>query len=176
MNSFNEFASSSCCVAPSSNLTVEDKKNLIIKNYLPNLSSYQKINKNLNKQDIRICPDVNFEKNKKNYFLFYNDNLVKLKDYYKEKINEIINSNSYSINLYKDNLLAAMESDKFINLSDFEGIKNKSLADRLFSKLFLSNEVFKECQILLNNLSLINYIIKRYGNTINNEKYAFITV
>ena len=175
MNSFNEFASSSCCVAPSSNLTVAEKKNLIINNYLPNLSSYQKIIFTDNEKKIkRICPDVNFEKNKKNYFLFYNNNLVELKEYYIEKLKERINSHPYSINLYKTNLLSAIESDNF-NINDEKGIKQRNFMDKFFS-FFLNDKIYKEVEILGYNLSLINHIIKEYGKNINNKKFAFITV
>ena len=120
--------------APSVSWSIEDKKKFIIKNYLPNLSDYQKIsekiiyyNENEEKEEkiFLLFPNMNFNKDGNDYYIFYNNNLGSLKNIYKFNLMSIINANKNTIDYYKNNLLDSIDSDKF-NILDEKGLKKSS--------------------------------------------------
>lgn len=168
--------------APLMSWSVEDKKKFIIKNYLPNLSGYQKIdkrftnidiNKKKEEQKFELIPNMNFKKDGKDYFIFYNDNLGTLKEIYKLKLKSLINANQWTINYYKINLLNSIDSNEF-NITDENGLTKKWI-DYILSWI-LSNTAYKESIDLGEKLSLINSIIKRCSNNINTDNVAYITI
>ena len=112
MNSQSEFISDYIS-APLESWSVEDKKKFIFINYLPNLSVYQKIsekiiyyNENEEKEEkiFLLFPNMNFNKDGNDYYIFYNNNLGSLKNIYKFNLMSIINMNKNTIDYYKNNL------------------------------------------------------------------------
>ena len=75
-------------------LTEKEQRKEIITNYLPDLSHYQKISFKVKKgkneeKEFDLLPDVNFEENKKGYYIFYNNNLQKLKELFKAELERL---------------------------------------------------------------------------------------
>lgn len=90
--------------APTNTTSINDK-DLLIENYLPNLSNYQKIVKINEKQEkiFELSPNVNFT-NQKNYYIFYNDNLKILIDLYKLELKKYLKKHDVVLYFKKDNL------------------------------------------------------------------------
>ena len=70
-------------------LTEKEQKDEINRNYLDNLSTYQKISyeiKNDNGEDA-LFPNVNYQdESKQGFYIFYNNNLSKLKKLYEKEL------------------------------------------------------------------------------------------
>jgi len=71
---------------------INNEKNTIIDNYLPNLSNYQKVLKKIEGNNgtnhfITLSPNVNFTE-QKDYYIFYNNNLKRLIDLYEIKLTQ----------------------------------------------------------------------------------------
>ena len=90
-----------------------NERDLLIENYLPSLSNYQKVIKKFKidlgkdkKQDsdpYTLSPNGNYTQ-QKDYFIFYNDNLKILIDLYQNYLKEYIKQNDFSLFFKKDNL------------------------------------------------------------------------
>ena len=182
MNSQSEFISDYIS-APLESWSVEDKKKFIFINYLPNLSVYQKIsekiiyyNENEEKEEkiFLLFPNMNFNKDGNDYYIFYNNNLGSLKNIFKSKLKSIINANKFTISLYKNNLLNSIDSNEF-NILDSNGLKNKSWIEYLLS-WFLKKEEYQKSKNFGEKLSKINSIIKKCSDNINTENIAYITI
>ena len=179
MNSQSEFISDYIS-APLESWSVEDKKKFIFINYLPNLSVYQKIsekiiyyNENEEKEEINLflSPNMNFNKDGNDYYIFYNNNLGSLKNIYKFNLMSIINMNKNTIDYYKNNLLDSIDSDKF-NILDEKGLKKSSY----ILSWFLKDETYQKSINFGEKLSKINSIIKKCSDDINTENIAYITI
>ena len=93
-------------------LSIEEQKEEINKNYLPSLSSFQKILLKLKddkNDDVlkEICPDVNYEDSKIGYYIFYNNNLKQLQELYEFELNKLIKNHPvilYHIKKYLNEL------------------------------------------------------------------------
>ena len=179
MNSQSEFISDYIS-APLESWSVEDKKKFIFINYLPNLSVYQKIsekiiyyNENEEKEEkiFLLFPNMNFNKDGNDYYIFYNNNLGSLKNIYKFNLMSIINMNKNTINYYKNNLLDSIDSDKF-NILDEKGLKKSSY----ILSWFLKDEPYQKSINFGEKLSKINSIIKKCSDDINTENIAYITI
>ncbi len=179
MNSQSEFFSDYIS-APLVSLSVEDKKKFIIKNYLPNLADYQKIsvkviycneNKEKEAKNFYLSPNMSFNKDGNDYYIFYNNNLGSLKNIYKFNLMSIINMNKNTIDYYKNNLLDSIDSDKF-NILDEKGLKKSSY----ILSWFLKDEPYQKSINFGEKLSIINSIIKKCSDDINTENIAYITI
>lgn len=165
--------------APNPSLTIDkEKKELLISNYLPDLSNYQKINKQLiDKQEevktFTLCPDVNYSADGKNYFIFYNNNLTTLKDIYKFQLEELIEKNSWVMDYDSKSLKSTFESDTFIEETNL-GFNPLRWGAKIIS--YTDQGLVNQGKIIAKNLSLINYIIKKYGQFISPNNICAVTV
>ena len=99
--------------APTSNLqelSEEEQRDEINKNYLPNLSSYQKISIKLKDQKEKnkiftLFPDANYiDDSKKGFYIFYNNNLTLLKELYDFELKKLIKTHNVILYHIKDYL------------------------------------------------------------------------
>ena len=88
------------------------EKDLLIENYLPNLSNYQKVIKRIQITDDKyqkiekpyiLSPNVNFT-DQKDYYIFYNDNLKLLIDLFKDELKEYLKEHNVILYYKKNNL------------------------------------------------------------------------
>ena len=73
--------------------TEKEQKDEINRNYLYNLSEYQQISydiKNDEGEDEILYPNVNYQdESKQGFYIFYNNNLKRLKDLYSKELNKL---------------------------------------------------------------------------------------
>ncbi len=72
-----------------SNLTDIEKKDLLIKNYLPNISKHREVIISVNDKQFPLNPNLSFT-NQKDYYIFYNNNLKVLIDLHKEILKQYL--------------------------------------------------------------------------------------
>ena len=142
-------------------ISEEEQKNEILSNYLPDLSNYQQISfkiKNKKNEDkvFTIYPDVNFEENKKGYYIFYNNNLDLLKDFFTAELERLKYKNPivlYHINNFLKKLEQKYDEDKYYDPL------------RLFSRLisYSYQPIVDKARSIANNLIKINEIEKNIG-------------
>jgi hypothetical protein len=92
-------------------ISTEQLKKEIKLNYLPILSSYQKISiktkdKKENVKIFDIKPDVNYidGDSKKSYYVFYNNNLTGLREFYKYELDRLLDKHSIILYYLSDYL------------------------------------------------------------------------
>jgi hypothetical protein len=122
-----------------------NERDLLIQNYLPNLSNYQKVikkfeidlgkGKKKDSEPFRLSPNVNYTK-EKDYFIFYNDNLKILIDLYQKYLEEYLKQNDFTLLFKKDNLKKVMNEIKFEYKSE-EDKNYNSGADNSYNPLKL---------------------------------------
>ena len=142
-------------------ISEEEQKNEILSNYLPDLSNYQQISfkiKNEKNEDkvFTIYPDVNFEENKKGYYIFYNNNLDLLKDFFTAELERIKHDHPivlHHINKFLKKLNQKYDEDKYYDPL------------RLFSRLisYSYQPIVDKARSIANNLIKINEIEKNIG-------------
>ena len=158
--------------APVLNLSDKEKKEIIINNYLPNLSQYQIIIKKVKDEQIELHPNVNFT-DQKDYFIFYNDNLMNLTDLYKKEFKRFLEIHNVILYFKKNNLEESINSGN-LNL---EADKDISLF-KFISKVISGNykeEIEYANNLVININKLIN-IRKEFSDTITFEKMCTVTV
>ena len=161
-NSGSTFGNSNIISPTSFNqLSEEQQKNEILTNYLPDLSNYQQISfivkneKNEDKEFI-LFPDVNYEENKKGYYIFYNNNLDLLKDFFNvelERLRKKHNIVLYHISDYLKKLDKKYDDDTYYHPG--------RLISRLISYGYQSK--VDEARSIAINLIKINQIEKSIG-------------
>ena len=161
-NSGSTFGNSNIISPTSFNqLSEEQQKNEILTNYLPDLSNYQQISfivkneKNEDKEFI-LFPDVNYEENKKGYYIFYNNNLDLLKDFFNvelERLRKKHNIVLYHISDYLKKLDKKFDDDTYYHPG--------RLISRLISYGYQSK--VDEARSIAINLIKINQIEKSIG-------------
>jgi hypothetical protein len=161
-NSGNTFTNSNIISPTSFNqLSEEQQKNEILNNYLPDLSNYQQISfkvkneKNEDKEFI-LLPDVNFEENKKGYYIFYNNNLENLKDFFTAELERLKKKHNvvlYHISGFLNKLDEKYDEDKYYEPG--------RLISRLFSYSYQT--IVDEARSIAKNLIKINKIHKFIG-------------
>ena len=161
-NSGSTFGNSNIISPTSFNqLSEEQQKNEILTNYLPDLSNYQQISfivkneKNEDKEFI-LFPDVNYEENKKGYYIFYNNNLDLLKDFFNvelERLRKKHNIVLYHISDYLKKLDKKYDDDTYYHPG--------RLISRLISYGYQSK--VDEARSIATNLIKINQIEKSIG-------------
>ena len=160
--------------APTNTTSINDK-DLLIENYLPNLSNYQKIVKINEKQEkiFELSPNVNFT-NQKNYYIFYNDNLKILIDLYKLELKKYLKKHDVVLYFKKDNLNNTLREIGFDPLPDKNTGPLKSLSKAIACNWY--EDVIDHADILAKNLSDLNSVISEFSDKITQEKMCAVIV
>ena len=148
-------------------ISEEEQKNETLTNYLPDLSNYQEISfkviKDKNEEKVfKLYPDVNFEENKKGYYIFYNNNLEHLKEFFTAELERL---------KYKNPIVLYHISD-FLNKLDGKYDEDKYYAPgRLISRLvsYGYQPIVDEARSIANNLIKINEIENLFGKDFKNR-------
>ena len=148
----------------STQISEEEEKNEILKNYLPDLSNYQQISFKIKNNDkvFMLYPDVNFEENKKGYYIFYNNNLALLKDFFTAELER----------LKKEHPLVLHHIGEFLNELD-----EKYDADTYYDPMKLISRLISygyqpmvdKARSIAKNLIKINKIEKIFGKDLKNR-------
>ena len=142
-------------------LTEKEQKDEINRNYLDNLSTYQKISyeiKNDDGEDDALLPNVNYQdESKQGFYIFYNNNLSKLKDLYKKELKKLKDGHPIVLHHIKD-FLEKLDSDY-----DESTYYNPL---RLISKVISYNyePIVKKARDIASNLISIKNIEQFNGN------------
>lgn len=139
-----------------------NEKDVLIENYLPNLSNYQKVIKKFeidlgnDKKKIsdayELSPNGNFIK-EKGYFLFYNDNLKILIELYKAYLEEYIKQNDFALFFKRNNLNEVFNEKDYKYISDADNSYNPlKLVSGLISK-YWKQDIIEKSDILSFNLN-----------------------
>ena len=145
-------------------LSIEEQKKKINQNYLPSLSSFQKISIKLKDEknddkEMEISPNVNFKKESNiGYYIFYNNNLQQLKDLYSFELKKLIKLHPiilYHIKDFLKKLDQRFDEDTYFN------------PIRLFSLLvsYSYQPIVEKARALANNLIKINQIENEKNGT-----------
>ena len=142
-------------------LTEKEQKDEINRNYLDNLSTYQQISyeiKNDDGEDEALRPNVNYQdESKQGFYIFYNNNLSKLKDLYKKELKKLKDGHPIVLHHIKD-FLEKLDSDY-----DESTYYNPL---RLISKVISYNyePIVKKARDIASNLISIKNIEQFNGN------------
>ena len=142
-------------------LTEKEQKDEINRNYLDNLSTYQKISyeiKNDDGEDDALRPNVNYQdESKQGFYIFYNNNLSKLKDLYENELKKLKDGHPIVLHHIKD-FLEKLDSDY-----DESTYYNPL---RLISKVISYNyePIVKKARDIASNLISIKNIEQIHGN------------
>ena len=153
-------------------LTEKEQKDEINRNYLDNLSTYQKISyeiKNDDGEDDALRPNVNYQdESKQGFYIFYNNNLSKLKDLYKKELKKLKDGHPIVLHHIKDFL-------EKLNFDYDESTYYNPL--RLISKVISYNyePIVNKARDIASNLIKINYIEKNNGNDLKKSVVEIIT-
>ena len=147
-------------------ISTEQLKKEIKLNYLPILSSYQKISiktkdKKENDKIFDIKPDVNYidGDSKKSYYVFYNNNLTGLREFYKYELDRLLDKHSIIL-YYLSDYLKKLD----INIENQSNYDPLSMASWLLS---LGNQtVVDKAKTSARNLIAIKDIEKTYGTNL----------
>ena len=158
--------------------TNSDNKALLIENYLPNLSNYQKIIKKVKingKQEkiFQLSPNVNFT-DQKNYYIFYNDNLKLLIELYKLELKEYLKKHDVVLYFKKDNLNNTLREIGFDPLPDKDSGPLKFISKTIACNWY--GNVIEHANLLAKNLSKLNSVIKEFSDKITGEKMCAVRV
>ena len=162
------------------NFTIKEK-DLLIENYLPNLSNYEKIIKtfeikldNSQKKDSKpyeLFPNGNFTK-EKGYFIFYNDNLKNLIDLYKAYLGEYIKQHDFALLFKRDNLSEVFKEVVFEYKKEADNSYNPfKLVSGLISR-YWKQDIIEKSDILAKNL----IELKKAQQDYNNKKICAVQI
>ena len=162
-----------------------NERDLLIENYLPSLSNYQKVikkfkidlgkDKTKDSDPYTLSPNGNYTQ-QKDYFIFYNDNLKILIDLYQNYLKEYIKQNDFSLFFKKDNLEKVMEEIEY---------EYKPQADYSYNPIklisgFISNywyqDIIEKSNILCYNLFKLKEAIGLYSDKISPETMCAVIV
>ena len=150
-------------------LTEEEKKDEIKRNFLPNLSEYQEISYDINPENGEtkaFYPNVNYQdESKKGYYIFYNNNLSGLKEFYKLELTELKKKNPfilYHITDFLDKL--DLNADSYYN-----PIK---LVSRVVSYGY--QDTVDKASSIAGNLIELNKIEQNFGTDIRTKAVEII--
>ena len=162
-----------------------NERDLLIENYLPSLSNYQKVikkfkivlgkDKTKDSDPYKLSPNGNYTQ-EKDYFIFYNDNLKILIDLYQKYLKEYIKQNDFSLFFKKDNLEKVMEEIEY---------EYKPQADNSYNPIklisgFISNywyqDIIEKSNILCYNLFKLKETIGLYSDKISPETMCAVIV
>lgn len=162
----------------SGTLTEKKKKDLLIQNYLTNLSSYQEVVLKVSKEGeedkhVTLSPNVNFTA-EKHYYIFYNNNLKKLIDLYKEELKKQLSNHNVILYHKKDNLNNCLKELGFNPLPDIDSGPFKYFS-KLIARKWYQNEIDR-VNLLANNLSILTNVVKEFSDKISEEKLCSIKI
>ena len=158
------------------------EKDLLIENYLPNLSNYQKVIKRIQITDDKyqkiekpyiLSPNVNFT-DQKDYYIFYNDNLKLLIDLFKDELKEYLKEHNVILYYKKNNLndiIKEIGSDLNADYS-YNPIK-------LVSNFIAYNwyqETIDHANLLANNLNSLTSLVNKYSDKITENSFCSVTI
>ena len=158
------------------------EKDLLIENYLPNLSNYQKVIKRIQITDDKyqkiekpyiLSPNVNFT-DQKDYYIFYNDNLKLLIDLFKDELKEYLKEHNVILYYKKNNLndiIKEIGSDLNADYS-YNPIK-------LVSSFIAYNwyqETIDHANLLANNLNSLTSLVNKYSDKISENSFCSVTI
>ena len=158
------------------------EKDLLIENYLPNLSNYQKVIKRIQITDDKyqkiekpyiLSPNVNFT-DQKDYYIFYNDNLKLLIDLFKDELKEYLKEHNVILYYKKNNLndiIKEIGSDLNADYS-YNPIK-------LVSNFIAYNwyqETIDHANLLANNLNSLTSLVNKYSDKISENSFCSVTI
>jgi len=153
-------------------LTEKEQKDEINRNYLDNLSTYQQISyeiKNDDGEDEALRPNVNYQdESKQGFYIFYNNNLSKLKDLYENELKKLKDGHPIVLHHIKD----------FLEKLDFDYDESTYYNPiRLISKVISYNyePIVKKARDIASNLIKINYIEKNNGYDLKKSVVETIT-
>ena len=153
-------------------LTEKEQKDEINRNYLDNLSTYQQISyeiKNDDGEDEALRPNVNYQdESKQGFYIFYNNNLRKLKDLYEKELKKLKDGHPIVLHHIKD----------FLEKLDFDYDESTYYNPlRLISKVISYNyePIVKKARDIASNLIKINYIEKNNGYDLKKSVVETIT-
>ena len=157
-------------------ISTEQLKNEIKLNYLPILSSYQKISiktkdKKENDKIFDIKPDVNYidGDSKKSYYVFYNNNLTGLREFYKYELDRLLDKHSIIL-YYISDYLTKLD----INIENKSNYDPLSMASWLLS---LTNQsTVNKAKTLARNLIAIRDIENTLYGTNLTQNICEVTV
>ena len=157
-------------------ISTEQLKKEIKLNYLPILSSYQKISiktkdKKENDKIFDIKPDVNYidGDSKKSYYVFYNNNLTGLKEFYQYELDRLLDKHSIIL-YYLSDYLTKLD----INIENKSNYDPLSMASWLLS---LGNQtVVDKAKTLARNLIAIKDIENTYYGKKLTDNICEVTV
>ena len=157
-------------------ISTEQLKKEIKLNYLPILSSYQKISiktkdKKENDKIFDIKPDVNYidGDSKKSYYVFYNNNLTGLREFYKYELDRLLDKHSIIL-YYLSDYLKKLD----INIENQSNYDPLSMASWLLS---LGNQtVVDKAKTLARNLIAIKDIENTYYGKKLTDNICEVTV
>lgn len=158
--------------APILNLSEKERRKLIVDNYLPNLSQYQIITKKVKDEQFNLSPNVNFT-DQKDYFIFYNDNLLTLTDLYRKELKRYLENHNVILYYKKENLEESIYSGN-LNLNADEGISLLKFISKIISSKYKENIDY--ANNLAINISQLVKIQKEFSNKITPEKICAVTV
>ena len=157
-------------------ISTEQLKKEIKLNYLPILSSYQKISiktkdKKENDKIFDIKPDVNYidGDSKKSYYVFYNNNLTGLREFYKYELDRLLDKHSIIL-YYLSDYLKKLD----INIENQSNYDPLSMASWLIS---LANQsTVNKAKTLARNLIAIRDIENTLYGTNLTQNICEVTV
>lgn len=159
--------SSSAPISKITELSEEEQKEQINKNYLPNLSNYQKISIKLKDEKEKdkyflLYPDSNYtDDSKKGFYIFYNNNLTLLKELYEFELKKLVKNHTIVLYHIKDYLKKL--DIKYDEESYYHPIR---IASWLISLNY--QPIVDKARSLADNLIKIKNIEKLYGTDIKN--------
>lgn len=159
--------SSSAPISKITELSEEEQKEQINKNYLPNLSNYQKISIKLKDEKEKdkyfiLYPDSNYtDDSKKGFYIFYNNNLTLLKELYEFELKKLVKNHNIVLYHIKDYLKKL--DIKYDEASYYDPIR---IASWLISLNY--QPIVDKARSLADNLIKIKNIEQLYGTDIKN--------
>ena len=173
--------------------SIEFKKKKILDNYiLDDISFFQYLEFNLKKKKEKIIlyPKMQIEINDTLYYMFFNDDLIKLKKIFFGKLEDLINEHYIVLNYDKSALYekANSSSNKFklkLPIQVWRMIGNLvGPQSYLFAPVNIIRKVasltdstiLKLAKIYSTTCANLNYAINQYGNEIVNGKICYILI
>ena len=123
-------------------------------------------------EQIELHPNVNFT-DQKDYFIFYNDNLMNLTDLYKKEFKRFLEIHNIILYFKKNNLEESINSGN-LNLEADKDISLFKFISRVISGNY-KEEIEYANNLVININKLIN-IQKEFSDTITFEKMCTVTV
>ena len=157
-------------------ININNEKDSIIGNYLPNLSNYQKVLNIVqidnNKYVFPLFPNFNFREQKE-YYIFYNNNLKILIDLYKYKLKKIQLDHNVVLYFKKENLNNCLKKVSY-DSSDYEIGPIKFFSYFIGSRFY--QDVIDQANLLEHNLNILNKAEKEFSDKISPEKVCLVIV